>query len=238
LYGVALKPVRFRTSIPRAAEECVRSRHHNGAKAAADYVLNGKIVGRRTFDSEGYVELDCGWRDDRRHGTTYRLDAPRRLVSATPYSCGVEHGVARQWGDDGRLLGTYRMHHGTGIDLWWHETWGKRRQRYLAEVHFMRRGQPHGFEWWINEDQVSVHEENHWKDGELHGIERNWNRRGRLTRDSPKYFVDGKQVTRRRYVRAAATDSSLPPFRDTENRPRRTFPPVIARHLKQPRRRR
>jgi antitoxin component YwqK of YwqJK toxin-antitoxin module len=224
----------FRSSIPRKAEERVTSRYANGRKARADYLLNGRLVGRRSFDGEGNIELDCGWREDRLHGTTYRFDEPGRLVSATPYSQGLEHGVARQWRDDGRLLGTYRMHHGTGIDLWWQETWGRRRRRYLAEVHFMRRGQPHGFEWWINEDQRSVHWERHWKDGQFHGIERRWSRGGRLTRDSPKYFVEGQQVTRGRYIRAALLDASLPAFRRGENRAGRTFPPVIARHLGPP----
>jgi hypothetical protein len=152
-------------------------------------------------------------------------------LSATPYARGFEHGVARQWGDDGRLLGTYRMNRGTGIDLWWDETWRKPRRRYLAEVHSLRRGLPHGFEWWLDEDQRSVSQERHWQDGELHGIERNWNRYRRLRRGFPKYFVAGRQVTRREYLRAAMTDSSLPQFREKDNRPRRDFPREIARHL-------
>ena len=55
--------------------------------------------------------------------------------------------------------------------------------------------------------------------------------KGRLRRGYPKYFVAGGQVSRRQYIKAAASDASLPPFRKAENRPRRRFPPVIARHL-------
>ncbi len=99
----------------------------------------------------------------------------------------------------------------------------------------MRRGHRHGFEWWINESQASVYEERHWRDDQAHGIEREWNSEGRLRRGYPKYFVAGRQVTRRQYIRAAASDSSLPPFRKAENRPRRAFPPTIARHLGDPR---
>ena len=146
---------RFRSSIPRHAEARITEWHANGAKATAEYFIDGQLVGARRFDAEGSLELDCGWRDGRLHGTTYRIDIPGRLLSATPYSRGLEHGKARQWGDDGRLLGTYRMHRGTGIDLWWDETWRKPRRRYLAEVRFYRCGQRHGFEWWINEDQAS-----------------------------------------------------------------------------------
>jgi hypothetical protein len=222
---------RFRSSIPRHAEERITARHANGAKATVEYLIAGQRVGARGFDAEGNLESDCGWRDGLRHGTSYRIDIPGRLLSATPYSRGLEHGVARQWADDGRLLGTYRMHHGTGIDLWWDETWGKPRRRCLAEVYFMHRGQRHGFEWWINEDQASVHEERHWRDGRQHGIERDWNLKGRLRRGYPKYFVAGQQVTRRQYIKAAASDASLPPFRKAENRAGRVFPPVIGRHL-------
>jgi hypothetical protein len=96
---------------------------------------------------------------------------------------------------------------------------------------FHRRGQPHGFEWWLNEDQASVHEERHWRAGQKHGIERDWDLKGRLRRRYPKYFVAGQQVTHRQYIKAVAKDASLPPFRKAENRPRRVFPAVIARHL-------
>lgn len=222
---------RFRSSIPRHAEERITARHPNGAKSTVEYFVGGQRVGARGFDAEGNLQGDCGWRDGQLHGTSYRIDTPGRLLSATPYSRGLEHGIARQWGEDGRLLGTYRMHHGTGIDLWWGETWRKPRRRYLAEVCFHRRGQPHGFEWWINEDQVSVNEERHWRDGQKHGIERDWNLKGRLRQGYPKYFVAGQQVPRRQYIKAAASDASLPQFRKAENRPRRIFLPVIARHL-------
>jgi hypothetical protein len=95
----------------------------------------------------------------------------------------------------------------------------------------MRRGHRHGFEWWINEDQASVHHELHWREDIAHGIERCWKLKGRLRRGYPKYFVAGQQVIRRQYIKAAARDASLPPFRMAENRPRRVFPSVIARHL-------
>jgi hypothetical protein len=80
----------FRSSIPRAARECIVSRHANGAKAQAEYALDGKVVGIRRFDHEGNLEFDCGLRDGRGHGTAYRLDTPGRLLSATPYAHGVE----------------------------------------------------------------------------------------------------------------------------------------------------
>jgi antitoxin component YwqK of YwqJK toxin-antitoxin module len=227
----------FRSSIPRGARERVLSRHANGAVASAEYWLGGRLVGVRHFDPEGHLSFDCGMKDSRRHGTAYRLDLPGRLLSATPYSRGLEHGIARQWSDDGRLLGTYRMNHGTGIDLWWDDGATCQgpscpsRGPLLAEVHYMRRGLPHGYEWWIDDDQSSVHWERHWRNGELHGIEREWNLRGRLRRGFPKYFVEGRQVARRQYLRSAAIDRSLPPVRKEDNLPSRRFPAELVEHL-------
>ena len=106
----------------------------------------------------------------KRHGREYRLDRPGKLLSATAYRNGLGHGVARQWSDDGRLIGTYRMKNGTGVDLWWQEGLRRSRRPYLAEVHFMLKGHRHGFEWWLNEDQRSVYQERHWSLDDAHGV--------------------------------------------------------------------
>ena len=84
-----------------------------------EYFVGRSIVGCRLFNSDGELQLDCGIGRGRRHGREYRLDLPGKLLSATAYKNGLEHGVARQWSDDGELIGTYRMKHGTGVDLWW-----------------------------------------------------------------------------------------------------------------------
>ena len=83
---------RFRSSIPRRAEERITARHANGATATVEYLIEGQRVGARGFDSEGNLESDCGWRAGLRHGTSHRIDIPGRLLSATPYSRGLEHG--------------------------------------------------------------------------------------------------------------------------------------------------
>lgn len=165
------------------------------------------------------------------HGTTYRLDIPGCLLSATPYRHGLEHGLARQWSDEGRLIGWYRMINGTGVDLWWGETWARPRRPYVQEVHFTANGQPHGYEWWLNEDQRSIHRERHWSRGQCHGVEREWNATGTLRRGFPKYFVHGEPVTRAAYLRACATDPSLPALKPKDNRPERSFPAIVSRRL-------
>lgn len=196
-----------------------------------EYLDGRSIVGCRLFDSDGELQLDYGIRRGRRHGREYRLDCPGRLLSATAHRNGLEHGVARQWSADGRLIGTYRMKNGTGVDLWWQEGLTRARRPYLAEVHFMRKGHRHGFEWWLNEDQRSVYQERHWSLDDAHGVEREWNEKGTLCPGFPKFYVRGRRVTRKAYERERVDDPSLPPYRIEDNQPQRDFPPVIARRL-------
>jgi hypothetical protein len=196
-----------------------------------EYLVGRSIVGYRFFDTDGELVLDCGVRGGRRHGREYRLDLPGKLLSATAYRNGLEHGLARQWSDDARGIGTYRMRNGTGVDLWWQETWTKPRRPYLAEVHFMLKGRRHGFEWWLKQDQRSVYQERHWSDDEAHGIEREWDDKGKLRPGFPKFYVRGSRVTRQVYEREQNNDSSLPAYRIEDNRPRRSFPLVMARRL-------
>ena len=102
---------------------------------------------------------------------------PGLLSSAEPYVDGLRHGTARQWDAKGRLIGTFRMLRGTGIDLWRQPLDDGR--VYLSEVLYLQNGQRHGFEWWLEEDQLGVFIERHWLAGQLHGIEREWNHEGR-----------------------------------------------------------
>jgi hypothetical protein len=222
----------FKSSIPQAARPRIVRRHPTGAKERVDYVLARRIVGYRLFDEAGELTYDCGLRGGRPHGVAYRLDQPGKVLSATPYKGGLEHGLAKQWSSDGqRLIGSYRMRNGTGVDLWWQETFTDPPRPYLAEVRFVLRGQLHGFEWWLNADQRSLYEERHWGYGKQHGIERAWNRKGRLRRGFPRFFVAGERVSRRAYERAQADELSLPKPRPADDSNRRAFPPEVARRL-------
>jgi len=142
------------------------------------------------------------------HGIEYRADVPGKILSATPYFKGFLHGTAKQWSNDGKLIGTYTMKHGTGIDLWWNPR-SDNGLPYLSEVHYYKKGKPHGFEWWLNEDQtVSV--ERHWRNGQEHGIERSWNQQGRLHRGYPRYWVNDVRVTKSHtFARAPTIPLSL-----------------------------
>lgn len=141
----------------------------------------------------------------------------------------MEHGTAYQWASDGRLVGSYTMEHGAGIDLWW-QSWPDGTAE-LSEARWYCDGLRHGFEWQFFE-RGGLSDERHWREGVLHGIEREWNFKGGLRRGFPRYWVSGERVTKPQYVRAASRDASLPAFRTEDNKARRAFPPEVARHLR------
>jgi hypothetical protein len=227
----------YRSSIPKAAHERLVSTFVTSTqKYKVECVLNRKVVGVRYFHETGELALECPLKNGRLHGIEYRFDVPSRLLSAEPWVDGLQHGVARQWSDDGTLIGTYEMKRGTGIDLWWVQL--SDGVPHLSEARYVKDGLRHGFEWWLNEDQGSVLEERHFWNGELHGIERHWNPGMRLRRGFPKYWVNWERASKRQYIRACAKDPSLPPFREEDNRPERKFPPEIAAHLRKRARRR
>jgi antitoxin component YwqK of YwqJK toxin-antitoxin module len=219
----------YHSSIPEEAREKITARQADGSRRIAEYYLGKERVGVRLFHRDGTLQSEEAFRNGVLHGRTYRWDTPGELLSVEPYEDGVQHGTAYQWGHDGRLIGSYTMEHGTGIDLW-------RQDRDdgtidLREVHYYIEGRRHGFEWWFCErDRLS--RERHWIRDELHGIEREWSFEGKLRRGFPRYWVRGEQKTKAQYLRAAAQDPELPPFRPEENLPNRTFPPEIDRHLR------
>jgi hypothetical protein len=217
----------YRSSIPKVAKERVLATHLKGPqKYKAEYRLNGKVIGERQFDERGRLELERPKKNGLMHGMLYICD-DGIVTFAEPYRNGLAHGIARQWSDDGELIGTYTMKHGTGLDLWRQKmNWGTGRV-FLAEARFIKEGKWHGFEWWLNEDQKSVHDEHHFWENLQHGVQRSWNNKDRLRRGYPRYWVNNKQITKREYLRASANDPNLPPFRESDNRPRRKFPPEV-----------
>ena len=216
------------TSIPAAAREQVTQQHDDGSIREAEYYEGDERVGVRTFYPDGGIEIEKSFRGGVLHGWHYYWYDPGELTSAEPFENGVAHGTAYQWASDGRLIGTYTMDRGTGIDLWWQD-WRDGTVE-LSEVHYYVNGVRHGFEWWLGGDG-KIFVERHWQNGIEHGIEREWNAADRLHRGFPRYFVRGERVTKRQYIRAAATDPTLPAFDAQDNAPTRAFPPEVARHL-------
>jgi len=220
----------YRTSIPKCAKErVVETTAGSWPLTQAECLLRGKTVGKRFYNKNAQLEHEVPLKDGKRHGRVYDF-FDECVGSVEPFRNGLAHGLAKQWAADGELIGTYTMKHGTGLDLWrCKNKWGTGRV-YLVEARYIKSGMWHGFEWWLNESQKSVHSERHFWDNYPHGIEREWNSTGRLKRGFPRYWIHGKRVTKRQYVRACLTDSTLPPFREKDNRPQREFPEEVRIH--------
>jgi antitoxin component YwqK of YwqJK toxin-antitoxin module len=173
-------------------------------------IKNGKVVGERLYDGQGRLQIERPLKDGKKHGREIHWNDDGTLNLIEPYFEGKMHGIAKRH-QNGEVIGTYTMFHGTGYDVWRNQIADGR--IYVSEIHSMRDGSKHGFEWRLNEDQKSVHEEKHWYQGSYHGIEREWHWSGKLRRGYPKYWVHGEAVTKRQYVQAAQKDPTLPPFR-------------------------
>lgn len=218
----------YRSSIPKVAREHVIAVHISGGKYIAEYVYKGEIVGRRYFHEKGELSYEYPIRNGLKHGMHYRSDEPGKILSAEPYFKGLAHGIAKQWSDDGKLIGTYTMKWGTGIDLWWNEY--KDKKPHLSEVLYLKDGKPHGFNWWLNSN-ATIYWERHFFEGKMHGVEREWNNKGRLRRGYPKYWVNDIKVSKRQYIKDFAKDRELPLFCEKDNLPKRKFSPEIRKHL-------
>jgi hypothetical protein len=156
----------YRSGIPKAARERVVATFINSPrKYRAEYILHGEVVGIRQFHETGDQEYERPLRNGVTHGIEYRSDVPGKLLSAEPYSNGLPHGIARQWSDEGRLIGTYSMKHGTGLDLWWCQH-GENGSPYLSEARCLKGGKWDGFEWWLNPGRKSVWEERHFRENQ------------------------------------------------------------------------
>lgn len=151
------------------------------------------------------------------HGPFREFDSEGRLEHQSFYHLGKEHGLARQYAD-GKLIGTYRMKHGTGADLWYFS------KGCLSEERYYQDGRRHGFERWWDLDNKTVWQESHFCMDVQHGIFREWNFQGKLRRGFPQYFIQGRKVTRRKYLSAAKSDPTLLPFVEKDNLPRRSLP--------------
>ncbi len=219
------------SSIPENAREkdvTEEEQGHYPGQVVKNYYLGRRLVGKRVFDKNGVLEYECPYKNGKRHGWVYEWYPDGGLVSALPYDNGREHGTATVWGESGAFLGSYTMEHGTGIDFWWQETEGKAQ---LTEARVIVDNQWDGYEYWFSDHPGELVQEKWWSKGQLHGIEREWNNKGRLRRGFPKYWIHDVQVDKRKYLRALKVDTTLIPFHIEDNQPYRIFPKEVAAHL-------
>ena len=60
-------------------------------------------------------------RNGQKHGVIRTWHKNGALASEEPFENDLPHGICRQWNESGRLLGRYKMVHGTGIQRAWHD---------------------------------------------------------------------------------------------------------------------
>jgi len=219
---------RFKSDIPpNVVEQVTREFRRDGGAIyyrVADCILNGEVVGQRLYGEEGQLVIETPMRNGVKHGREFDWDDDGTLSLIEPYVNGKIHGTAKQYGRDGSVIGTYSLRHGTGFDIWRVED--EDGAITISEIHTLKDGLRHGYEWWLSKPHVLWHEL-HFHEGEYHGIERQWNRANKLSRGFPRYWIRGERVDKRTYLRAAKKDPSLPPFRLKDNSPRRKFPSAI-----------
>jgi hypothetical protein len=148
--------------------------------------------------------------------------------TSEPFKNGVPHGIARQYDAKGRVIGSYRMINGTGLDVW------RGDGGVVGEIWEYVDGHFDGYNWWLNDDQESVWIERHFKKGYKHGITREWDieHPQRLAKGFPQFWLEGKKVSKKVYLAAANEDPSLPRYRKEDDKPERRFPPHVRRAIR------
>jgi hypothetical protein len=205
--------------IPSNALELVTRFDDAGKKLESEFWLRGRRVGRAAWYESGHLAVAVGLRRGIAVGPHVEYhDAPGGPVSyAEPYVDGKVHGLAKQFDADGRLILVSPFVRGTGTDYWCDET------GQLAEEHPVVRGKLSGRERWWNPDGKSVFAETQYRDGVRHGVAREW-LGGKLRPGFPKFFVAGKERSKRQYLEAAKANASIPLYRPEENNCRRRLP--------------
>jgi antitoxin component YwqK of YwqJK toxin-antitoxin module len=190
-----------------------------------DCFVAGNFVGRRVYNQEGILVLETPMKNGLRHGREQTWDDEGHLLLIEPYAKGKIHGTAKQYGRNGKVIGTYKLKHGTGLDIWRQED--ERGRVFGSEIHYLRDGIPHDYQWWFASSKQDLMHERHWQMGKLHGIERVWNHRGSLRRGYPKFFIAGQAVSKQKYAKMTLIDTTLPIFREEDNLPKRKLPSEI-----------
>jgi antitoxin component YwqK of YwqJK toxin-antitoxin module len=216
-----MKPRNYRSSIPTSAAEVIEASFDCGAKKSASYFLSGKKVGYRQWNERGELEFEYGIKDGKKHGREYCFFENGQPYEVTPYCNGRIHGTGKQWSDEGKVVITYKLINGTGLDLWCGH-----QNDSLSEEHYYPKDGESGYHRLWHYDEKYIRQEYHFSDGRgYHGIWREWNEKGKMRRGFPQYYVNDRRVTKRQYLKASEMDESLPPYRPAEDRPYRKLPP-------------
>ena len=190
-----------------------------------DCFLNGIRVGQRAYNREGTMILETPLKDGLKHGLEFTWDEDGHVLLIEPYRKGKIHGTAKQYGQEGKVIGTYTLVHGTGFDIWRQEN--DDGTIFVSEIHSLQDGLPHGFEWHFASSRQDLWQERAWYRGKLHGIERIWNGKGKLRRGYPKFYVLDQAVSKQKYLKFLVADRTLPTYREEDNLPHRKLPAKV-----------
>lgn len=212
---------RYRSSIPAKATRRIKEKYEDGSTKCVGYYLAGKLVGHRYWDEEGELYLEYGIKNGKKHGREYYFCYPHgQPDEMTPYRNGLPHGIAMQFNQRGEILITSEMKKGVGLDLWCDSL-----NHTLSEEQYYPNKNECGYRRNWNEDEKTIYEEYYWLSPHgYHGIWREWNESGKLRRGFPRYYIQGKQVTKRSYQADCLQDRSLIPYREADDSPIRPLP--------------
>jgi antitoxin component YwqK of YwqJK toxin-antitoxin module len=203
--------------IPLEAIEKVIEYSINGGKESAHYYLDGEKIAYRAW-SENQVSMEYSIKNQKMHGLFRTWHDNGNLCTSGFYIDGREHGITKQYDYEGNLIGSYEMHHGTGVDLWYSA------KNIISEERYFKNGKRHGYERWWNNDNKTVGREQHFKDDVEHGIYREWNKKKSLSPGFPQYYVNGQKVSKKQYLKACTQDDFLPKFQAMDNYSHRELP--------------
>jgi len=224
----------LKRSIPiNAREKLVRPCHRGGGgiqPREMECFIGRKLVGRRSYNEHDQLVQETPLRNGKPHGLVIWWDDDGSLNSTEPVRNGLAHGIARQY-HDGKVVGAYVMKNGVGVDVWRQPredgVWS------ITEIWWVYNKHHHCICWMLNDDEKTLWSERiYGGQGETYfEIEREWNSQGKMGRGYPKYMVGGKHVPKRQYLAACKNDKALPVLRESDQRPRRKFPPEVVRAM-------
>lgn len=79
----------------------------------------------------GVVAVEESFRGQKLHGWRRTWHRNGQIAEKGFYRDGLLHGLCRQWNEKGRLLGSFRMTHGTGTQKSWHDN-GRLNQEFTT----------------------------------------------------------------------------------------------------------
>ena len=117
---------------------------------------------QRNYYRNGQLNEETPLRDGRFHGIARLWHKNGTPATQEAYQNDLRHGLCRQWNDEGKLLGEYRMDHGTGIQRVWFDNGIVQREQSFFKGKatgpcrmWLRDGSFASEEWYIDYREVS-----------------------------------------------------------------------------------